>query len=80
MGAIRRGLIGLALLGGMGYALYRFGLSDEAKEQLKAATSTVKSFAGNVYELIEENRASVVEDVDLPNRNETAREWADLGY
>lgn len=80
MGFIRKTLFRLALLGGGLYGLYRFGLSDEAKEQLKGAINAVSSAASNIKGIIDEQTGEIVEDTHLPNKEQTMRDWERIGY
>ena len=80
MGFIRKTLFRLALLSGGLYTLYRFGLSDEAKEQLKGAINAVSSAASNIKGIIDEQTGEIVEDTHLPNKEQTMRDWERIGY
>lgn len=85
MKRLRRQLLLLGLLGAGVYFSYQNLLSDEAKEQLCAAFATIKDTAQRMQEQlgvpVEFGMSVGATDKaqDLPNRQETMKQWEALG-
>lgn len=61
--------------------LYEFGLSDEAKERLQSAVSTVKKSCARINQIIEDAQGMTMKDESpLPNAQSTAAQWKALGF
>lgn len=68
------------LLAGAGALVYKFGLSDSAKESLRESARSVSDAARSIVETVEDMAGIVVDDGPLYNREQTEREWEALGY
>lgn len=81
MRGIKRTLVALAILGGLGYTAYTLLLNDEAREQLKKLADLTKEEAAKFSALIEESTGSVVDDGGQPqaNRQAVLQQWANIG-
>ena len=80
MGAMKNRLVGLALFGAGAALIYRFGISDGAKQSLKEAIGTIGEVVERISELMGEMSGQTVEDNYLPNREQTIAQWERLGY
>lgn len=69
-----------AVLGAAGYLLYRFGLTEEARESVKSAARTAREAGERVSAIIDDNAGAVEHPEDLPNRRATVAQWEALGY
>ena len=73
----------LVLLGVLGTSVavaYRVLLTDEARAELRKTVSTVRDAYRQVNESIEQAEGQVMEEDELPNRQQTRKEWEALGY
>lgn len=76
-----RKLVGLGLLAGAGALLWKFGLTDEAKNGLTNAANTVRDAYGKVTETINAAYGQVMpDDNPLPNQQATRQDWENLGF
>ena len=60
-------------------ALYRFGLSDEARENVRKTAGSVRDAYRKLDELVSKDE-NKTDPEDLPNRRATAAQWEVLGY
>lgn len=60
-------------------ALYRFGLSEDAREQLRGAARSVRDACGRIEDVLSSGAAANVRPEDLPNRRATEAQWEALG-
>lgn len=75
------GIVTVSTLIAAGFVIYHYGLSEEAKEGLKKACSTIKEAYEKVSEAVAAAQGEVmVDDAPLPNVQATAQQWANLGY
>ena len=75
---MRNTIVAALLLSGVGFAAYRLFLSDEAKEDLRHATNSVRTACEKICDTINGTQGTVVEG-DLPNRERTREQWRSLG-
>lgn len=85
MGTVRRVAATLAIVGGGGYLYYRYGLTDEGRERVHAAVTTLRDgmqiIAANVGPVVESMRQEATRPHSASsNREETRRQWTELGY
>lgn len=70
-----------AVVVGAGVAVYAFGLTEEARSNLKNAARNVGASYKRLSSFVSDMRGVVVEDdVYLPNREDALRQWEALGY
>lgn len=80
MGRLRRRVTAVAVLAGTAALVYRFGLSDEARDKLKEAARSVRDSYERINEVLG-GGADVVDDPEnLPNRRATEAQWESLGF
>lgn len=60
--------------------VYRFGLSEEARNQVRKTASSVAEACRRINEVISPTTEGEVTPEDLPNRQATAAQWRSLGY
>lgn len=81
---MKKGLVApLVLLGVLGSCVvvaYRVLLTDEARAELKKTAGSVRDACRQVNESIEQAEGQVMEEDELPNRQQTRKEWEALGY
>lgn len=81
---MKKGLIApLVLLGVLGTSAavaYSVLLTDEARAELRKTASTIRDAYRQVNESIEQAEGQVMEEDELPNRQQTRKEWEALGY
>ena len=81
---MKKGLVTpFVLLGVLGTSVavaYRVLLTDEARAELRKTVSTVREAYRQVNESIEQAEGQVMEEDELPNRQQTRKEWEALGY
>lgn len=81
---MKKGLIApfvlLGVLGTSAAVAYRVLLTDEARAELRKMVSTVRDAYRQVNESIEQAEGQVMEEDELPNRQQTRKEWEALGY
>ena len=76
---------GLCVTAGASFALilallYRFGLSEEARDQVREAADSVRDACRQVEDVISPSHEEETNPEDLPNRRATAAQWRSLGY
>ena len=78
---VKTGLCGVGLVIVSGYCLYQFGLSEEAKQNLRSATEKVLESGKKIASVIEDFQGQVVEDEGpLYNVESTKAQWKAMGY
>ena len=75
---MRNTIAAALILSGVGFAAYRLLLSDEAKEDLRHATKSVRVACEKICDTINGAQGTVMEG-DLPNRERTRNQWRSLG-
>lgn len=60
--------------------VYRFGLSEEARDQVRKTASSVADACRRINDVISPTTEGEVAPEDLPNRQATAAQWRSLGY
>ena len=66
---------------GLGYATYRFALTEEARQSIKEALQSVSKGYVSIKEVLESYTGILMEDDQaLPNVQETEREWKAIGF
>lgn len=78
MRRLRNAIAAALLLSGAGIAAYKLLLSDEAKENLRQATESVRTACEKICDTINGVQGTVMEG-DLPNRERTREQWRSLG-
>ena len=73
-------LVLLGVLGSCAVVAYRVLLTDEARAELKQTAGSVRDAYRKVNESIEQAEGQVMEEDELPNRQQTRKEWEVLGY
>lgn len=79
MAKIRTYVAAGAVLTAATLALYRFGLSEDAREQLRGAARSVRDAYGRVEDVLSSGGTARVRPEDLPNRRATEAQWEALG-
>lgn len=79
MAKVRTYVAAAAVLTAATLALYRFGLSEDAREQLRGAARSVRDAYGRVEDVLSSGGGGHVPPEDLPNRRATEAEWEALG-
>lgn len=77
---VRNALRISVVLAGVTVFVYRFGLSERARESLREGARSVSDAVESVVEKIEDMAGIVVDEGPLHNREETERDWEALGY
>lgn len=80
MRRLTRYVVALGALAGAGALLYRYGLSDEAKNGLKAAAHSVKDAYETISDHIRDLYGSEMEEDVAEHQREISRQWEDLGF
>ena len=78
MRSLRNTIAAALILSGVGFAAYRLLLSDEAKEDLRHATKSVRTACEKICDTINGTQGTFMEG-DLPNRERTREQWRSLG-
>lgn len=73
-------LVLLGVLGSCAVVAYRVLLTDEARTELKKTAGSVRDAYRQVNESIEQAEGQVMEEDELPNCQQTRKEWEALGY
>lgn len=78
---VRTTLATAGLLAVGAVCLYEFGLSDEAKQRLKQAASSIKASYDRINQIIEDAQGVTMKDESpLPNAQSTAAQWKAMGF
>jgi|GEM_PF-2685325 len=80
MKRLRNRVIGLMLVASAGALLYRFGLTKEARENVKRALTSVKDAYMQIEGLMIDVHGITVAEPILPNRASTLSQWERFGY
>lgn len=74
-------VLAVAAIVGVGYVVYRYCITEDAKETAKQAVQQVKDACENVVEIITQAQGQVMDDDNpLPNQQATEQQWAAMGY
>lgn len=79
MAKIRTYVAAGAVLTAATLVLYRFGLSEDAREQLRCAARSVRDAYGRVEDVLSSGGSARVRPEDLPNRRASEAQWEALG-
>ena len=72
--------LALGTLVGAGALLYRFGLSDEAKEGVKAAARSVKDVCDDISARVSDLYGTEVKEDMTERQREVRLQWERLGF
>lgn len=75
-----RSLVLLAVVSGAAAAVYRFGLTEDARQHLRESVSCVRDAYDSVSNALDRIRGIVVEEPLETSQERTKREWEALGY
>lgn len=79
MRRVRSYFLASAALTAATVAVYRFALSEEAREQLRSAARSVREAYYRIEDALSPGDAARVRPEDLPNRRATEAQWEALG-
>lgn len=74
---------GMAALLGGGFAFYRFGLSDEDRRSISDMVAAARNLFDEARSMVEPAAAQTARSAEaehIANREDTRRQWAELGY
>lgn len=77
---VRGKLVALALLCAAGAAVYRWGLTEEARESVRSGARSMREAWDTVTSAVEDAMGVVVDDGSGANREQALRDWEALGY
>ena len=72
--------LALSTLVGAGALLYRFGLSDDAKEGVKASARSVKDACDNISARVSDLYGTEVKEDMTERQREVRLQWERLGF
>lgn len=74
---------GAAALAGTGYVVYRFGLSETDRQAIRNTANSARGLVEQVRTMVEPMAAQTEHSSEaerVANREDTRRQWEELGY